>query len=111
MYTFVSNKPFGSLLKISPKNYNFLKTFNSEFQEIKLWFTDQDSQALEIEHKINATKVAKKISKKYSQKHFDSAKKSTTDAIKTASKRAIQKTSEATAQQTFAGAQDVLKTS
>ena len=30
-YTFVSNKPFGSLLEISPKNHIFLKTFNSEF--------------------------------------------------------------------------------
>ena len=51
------------------------------------------------------------MSKKYSQKLLDSAKKSTTDAIKTAWKRAIQKTSEATAQQTFVGAQDVFKTS
>ena len=29
LYTFVSNKPFGSLLEISPANI-FLKTFNSE---------------------------------------------------------------------------------
>ena len=40
LYTFVSNKPFGSLLEISPTNHIFLKTFNSEFQEIKIWFTD-----------------------------------------------------------------------
>ena len=36
LYIFVPNKPFGSLLKISPTNHNFLKTFNSEFQEIKV---------------------------------------------------------------------------
>ena len=35
LYTFVPNKPFGSLLEISPTNHIFLKTFNSEFQEIK----------------------------------------------------------------------------
>ena len=35
LYTFVSNKPFGSLLEISPTNNIFLKAFNSEFQEIK----------------------------------------------------------------------------
>ena len=35
LYTFVPNKPFGSLLEISPINNTFLKTFNSEFQEIK----------------------------------------------------------------------------
>ena len=30
LYTFVPNKPFGSLLEISPANHIFLKTFNSE---------------------------------------------------------------------------------
>ena len=34
LYTFVPNKAFGSLLEISPTNHVFLKTFNSEFQEI-----------------------------------------------------------------------------
>ena len=31
LYTFVPNKPLGSLLEISPPNHTFLKTFNSEF--------------------------------------------------------------------------------
>ena len=48
LYTFVPNKPFGSLLEISPPNHIFLKTFNSEFQEIKVWFTDQNSKLLEV---------------------------------------------------------------
>ena len=43
-YTFVPNKPFGRLLEISPTNHIFLKTFNSEFQDIEVWFTDQNSQ-------------------------------------------------------------------
>ena len=34
LYTFVPNKPFGSLLEISPTNHIFLKTFNSEYDEI-----------------------------------------------------------------------------
>ena len=50
LYTFVPNKPFGSLLEISPTNHLFLKTFNLEYDEVKVWFTDQNSQALEIEH-------------------------------------------------------------
>ena len=54
LYTFVPNKPFGSLLKISPKNHIFLKTFNSEFQKIGVWFTDE---SLEIEGKINLTLI------------------------------------------------------
>ena len=55
LYTFVPNKPFGSLLETTLKNHIFLKTFNSEFRTIKVWFTDQKSQPLEIENKINLT--------------------------------------------------------
>ena len=47
--TFVPNKPFVSLLEISPTNHIFLKTFNSYYDEIKVQFTDQNSQPLEIE--------------------------------------------------------------
>ena len=35
LYTFFPNKPFGSLLEISPTNHIFLKTFNSEYDRIK----------------------------------------------------------------------------
>ena len=59
LYTFVPDKPFGSLLEISPPNHIFLKTFNSEFQEIKVWFTDQTSKSLEVEDKINLTMIIK----------------------------------------------------
>ena len=59
LYTFVPNKPFGSLLEISPTNHIFLKTFNSEYDEIKVWFTDQNSKQLEIEDRINLTMVIK----------------------------------------------------
>ena len=58
--TFVPNKPFGSLLEISSTNFILLKTFNSEFQVIEVWFTvHQNSQPLEIEDKINLTLVIK----------------------------------------------------
>ena len=40
LYTFVPNKLFGSLLDISPANHIFLKTFNSEYNEIDVWFTN-----------------------------------------------------------------------
>ena len=59
LHTFIPNKPFGSLLDISPTNHLFLKTFNSEYNEIEVWFTDQNSQPLEIEDKINLTAVIK----------------------------------------------------
>ena len=59
LYTSIPNKPFRSLLEISPKNHIFLKRFNSEFQEIKIWFTDQNSMPLEVEDKINLTLIIK----------------------------------------------------
>ena len=59
LYTFVPNKTFGSLLEISPTNHVFLRTFNSEFQEIKIWFTDQTSTPLEVEDRINVTLIIK----------------------------------------------------
>ena len=52
LYTFVPNKPFGSLLGISPTNHIFLET---SFQNIQVWFTGQNSQPLEKEGRINLT--------------------------------------------------------
>ena len=42
LHTVVPNKPFDGLLEISPTNNIFLKTFNSEYNEIIVWFTDQN---------------------------------------------------------------------
>ena len=59
LYTFVPNKSFGSLLDISPSNHIFLKIFNSEYDEIVVVFTDQNSKPLEIADRINLTMVIK----------------------------------------------------
>ena len=59
LYTFVPNKSVGSLLDISPSNHIFLKTFNSEYDEIVVWFPDQNSKPLEIEDRINLTMLIK----------------------------------------------------
>ena len=56
-YTFIPNKLFGHLLNISPKKFIILKALNSEFSYIEVWFTDQNSNLLEIEDKINITFV------------------------------------------------------
>ena len=34
LYTFVPNKPFGSLLEMSPTNHIFLKAFNSNMMKL-----------------------------------------------------------------------------
>ena len=59
LYTFVPNTSIDSLLDISPSNHIFLKTFNSEYDEIVVWLTDQNSKPLEIEDRINLTMVIK----------------------------------------------------
>ena len=40
LHTFVSNKPFSSLLEIYQTNHTFLEIFNSRYNEIIVWFTD-----------------------------------------------------------------------
>ena len=57
LHTFVPNKSFGQLLNILPKHFMFLNTFDSEFLYIEVCFTDQNSNTLEIEDKINITLV------------------------------------------------------
>ena len=57
LFTFVPNKTFGQLLNIPPKNFIFLKNFNSEFSYIEVWFPNQNSKPLEIEDKININLV------------------------------------------------------
>ena len=57
LYTFVPNKSFGQLLNISPENFIFLRTFDSEFSHIHVRFTDQNSKPLELVGKKNITLV------------------------------------------------------
>ena len=59
LYTFVPNKPFGSLLEMWPANFIFLNTFSSEFENIEVCFTAKTSQPVEIDDRINLTLVIK----------------------------------------------------
>ena len=47
------------LVEIYPTNHIILKTFNSEYDEIKVWFTDKNTQPLEVEDRIHFTMVIK----------------------------------------------------
>ena len=57
LHKFVPNKSFGQLLDISPKNFIFLKTFNSDFSYIEVWFTDRNFKPQEKQDKINMNLV------------------------------------------------------
>ena len=57
LFTFVPNKQFGQLITISPHSLTMLKTTNTEFQSIQVWFTDQNNRPLEIEDSVNITLI------------------------------------------------------
>ena len=51
---FLLNNFFVYLLNVEPSNLVFLKTCNTEFDEI-ITFSDQNGRQLEIEGKVNLT--------------------------------------------------------
>ena len=57
LFTFVPNKQFGQLITISPYLLTMLKTTNTEFQSIQVWFTDQNNRPLEILNSLNITLI------------------------------------------------------
>ena len=57
LFTFVPNKQYGQLTSISPNSLIFLKTMNTEFSEIEIWFTDQNNNSLEIEDNVNISLI------------------------------------------------------
>ena len=57
LFTFVSAKQYGQLISISQHSLVFLKTMNTDFSEIEIWFTDQNNNALEIEENVNISLI------------------------------------------------------
>ena len=57
LFTFVPNKQFGQLINIAPHSLTMLSTTNTEFSSIEVWFTDQNSEPLEIEDNVNMTLI------------------------------------------------------
>ena len=57
LFTFVPNKQFEQLINIAPHSLTMLSTTNTEFSFIEVWFTDQNSEPLEIEDNVNLTLI------------------------------------------------------
>ena len=57
LFTFVPNKKYGQLITVSPEMLIMLKTVNTEFSFIEIWFTDQDNRPLEIEDSVNISLI------------------------------------------------------
>ena len=64
LFTFVPNKQFGQLINISPHSLTILATTDTEFLFIEVWFTDQNSEPLEIKDNVNLTLIIGLILKK-----------------------------------------------
>ena len=60
LYTFTPNKFYAYFLNVEPSNLVFLKTYNTEFDEIIIPFTDQKGRLLKIEDKVNLTLLINK---------------------------------------------------
>ena len=103
-----------------------MNTVNTKFSYVEVWFTNQNSKALEIEDNVNLTifltlfllssikirysaeprfrkyvkygflSFGRKFGDKYGKKLMDTETKTGIDAAKSASKRLVQKTAEAT---------------
>ena len=59
-YTFSPNKSYAYLLNVEPNNLVFLKTYNTEFDEILITFMDQNGRPLETEEKVKLTLLTNK---------------------------------------------------
>ena len=57
LFTFVPNQQFGQLINISLHSLTMLSTTNAEFSFIEVWFADENSEPLEIEHNVNLTLI------------------------------------------------------
>ena len=58
LLTFVPNKQFWQLINIAPHSLILLRTINTEFSSTEVWFTDQNSEPLEIEDSVNLTLIS-----------------------------------------------------
>ena len=57
LFTFVPNKSYGQLKITIPHPLIMLKTVNTEFSFVEVWFTDQDNRPLEIEGSVNISMI------------------------------------------------------
>ena len=57
LFSFVRNKQPGQLINISQQFVIMVNTVNTEFSYVEVWFTDQNSKALEIEDNVNLTLI------------------------------------------------------
>ena len=52
LYTFIPNKFYFYLINIEPRNLVFLKTYNTNFDDFVIIFTNQNDRRLEIKGKL-----------------------------------------------------------
>ena len=57
LFTFVAKKQFCQFIDIAPHSLRMLNTTKTEFSFVEVWFTDQNSNPLEIKDSIHLTLI------------------------------------------------------
>ena len=57
LYSFVPDVQFGQLINVKLESLIYLKTKSAEFSFIKVWFTNQKKEPLEIDDNVNITHI------------------------------------------------------
>ena len=65
LFIFVPNKQFGQLIYIASHWLIMLNTTSTEFSSSEVWFTDQNSEPLEIEDNVNLILIIGSYYKKW----------------------------------------------
>ena len=60
LHSFALSESYGNLLNVNPNYLVFLKTYNTEFDDVTITSTDEKGGLLEIEYKVNLTLLINK---------------------------------------------------
>lgn len=55
LYTVTPNRFYACLINVKPSNFLFLKSYNTELDDIILSFIDKNGRPLEVKEKVNLT--------------------------------------------------------
>ena len=55
LYTVMPNRFYACLINVKPSNFLFLKSYNTELDDIILSFIDKNGRPLEVKEKVNLT--------------------------------------------------------
>ena len=93
LYTFTSKKSYAYLLNVEPNKLVFLKTCNTEFDDIFIIFTDQNGRPIRnrygYRNGYRFFSIKRNLTSKYGKTLMDTVTKTELDTAKVTSKKII----------------------